>query len=122
MESRRLLNDAQPRPLFLAQFALYVWAPFAVVQSVATGFSAYILLLAPLLLLIAWGLSNEGRWAYWLGIFVSAASLIPVLNDVVHRPGLLLHLDFLGRLAFPLIVIGLLTQPESREYERVWFQ
>ena len=122
MESRRLLNDAQPRPLFLAQFALYVWAPFTVVQSVLSGFSAYVLLLAPLLALMAWGLSNESRWAYWMGIIVSALSLIPVLNDLVHRPSLLLHIDFLGRLAFPLIVIGLLTQPESREYERVWFQ
>jgi len=122
VESRRLLNDAQPRPLFLAQFALYVWAPFTVVQSVLSGFSAYVLLLAPLLALMAWGLSNESRWAYWMGIIVSALSLIPVLNDLVHRPSLLLHIDFLGRLAFPLIVIGLLTQPESREYERVWFQ
>lgn len=122
MESRRLLNDAQPRPLFLAQFALYVWAPFIVVQSVLTGFSAYVLLLAPLALLIGWGLSNESRWAYWMGIVVSAVSLIPVLNDLVHQPGLLLHIDFLGRLAFPLVVIGLLTQPESRDYERVWYQ
>lgn len=121
MESRRFLNDAQPRPLFLAQFALYVWALYAVLQSIATGFSVLVLLFGLVRVLAAWGLSEEGRWAYWLSLIVSAASLVPVLNDVVHRPGLLLHIDVLLLLAFPVIVISLLTHPQSRDFERVWF-
>jgi hypothetical protein len=121
VESRRFLNDAQPRPLFLAQFALYAWAVFAVLQSIFTGFSALVLLFSLVRVLAAWGLSEEGRWAYWLSLIVSALSLVPVLNDVVHRPGLLLHPDFLVLLAFPIIVISLLTHPASRDFERVWF-
>ena len=122
METRRLVNDTQPRALFAAQIALYLWAiypflrmiiegersPWPVVFGIAAAFAAY-------------GISNEGAWAYALALGVAAVSLLPVLDDAVHRPSLLLTPDFLLLLVIPPAILILLRNPSARDYARIWF-
>lgn len=122
METRRLVNDSQPRSLLWAQIALYVWAvypfarmivegepsPWPVVFGLASAFAAY-------------GISNEGKWGYALAIGVAALSLLPVIDDAVHRPALLLKPDFLLLLVVPPMIILLLRNASARDYVRVWF-
>ena len=130
MESRRVTNAALPRGLYLAQLLLYVWAIYAVVWS---GIFAWagddrggVLVLAVLFgfarALAAYGVSNEGKWGYWLALLVCGITVIPTLNDLVHQPSLLLHPDFLVLLALPIAVFFYLLEPSSRDYERTWFR
>lgn len=116
------MNDSQPRSLLWAQIALYVWAvypfarmivegepsPWPVVFGLAAAFAAY-------------GISNEGKWGYALAMGVAVLSLLPVIDDAVHRPVLLLKPDFLLLLVVPPMIILLLRNASARDYVRVWF-
>ena len=71
----------------------------------------------------AYGIANNRRWGYQLG--VASASLELAL--VVILPLLVLGLDelfdlrFLIYILFPVALFCLLIHPESREHQRVWF-
>lgn len=118
----RLLNDSQPRSLLWAQVALYGWALYPFVRMIIEGEpSPWPILFGLASAFAAYGISNEGKWAYVLGLLVAALSLLPVLDDVVHRPTLLLLPDVLLLLAVPPTIILLLRNPSARDYVRVWF-
>jgi len=122
METRRLVNDSQPRSLFWAQVALYVWAAYPFVRMIIEGEpSPWPVLFGLGAAFAAYGISNEGKWAYALGLGVAVLSLLPVIDDAVHRPTLLLMPDFLLLLAVPPTIIVLLRNPSARDYVRVWF-
>lgn len=118
----RLLNDSQPRSLLWAQVTLYVWALYPFVRMIIEGEpSPWPIVFGLAAAVAAYGISNEGKWAYALGLLVAALSLLPVLDDAVHRPTLLLLPDFLLLLAIPPTIILLLRNPSARDYVRVWF-
>lgn len=122
METRRFLNDAQPRPLFLAQFALYAWAFYDVAHSILAGpFSFWTIVFGVFRGLGAYGLSNERVWGYWMAIVVAAVSFLPVITAVVNNPALAWRPDVWVLVAFPAVVLSLLTHPVSRDFERIWF-
>jgi hypothetical protein len=117
MEQRRWLNQSQPQTLQIAVFLLYLNAFF-------TAF--YGGLGSPLgLLLIAanvgagFGIANEQKWGYGLGL---AVAFLPFVLRVLFA-GLD---DILGRdlinLMFEIALVALLLHPQSREYQRVWFK
>ena len=116
------MNDSQPRALFWAQVALYVWAVYPFVRMVIEGeLSPWPVIFGLTAAFAAYGLSNEGKWAYGLAFGVAVLSLAPILDDAVHRPMLLLTPDFLLLLAIPPTIILLLRNPSARDYVRVWF-
>jgi len=64
------------------------------------------------------GVANERRWGYWLGIVLAGISA-------------LLYLLFLAggfvfaiviNLVFTLLLMALFLHPQSREYQRIWFK
>jgi hypothetical protein len=122
METRRLVNDSQPRALVLAQVALYNWAVYPFARTLIEGeISPWPVVFGLASAFAAFGISNEGRWAYWLAMGVGALSLLPVLDDAVHRPSLLLTPDFLLLLVIPPTILLLLRNPSARDYVKVWF-
>lgn len=107
METRRWTNPGLPQTLQIAMFLFYFDAALTalfgglfvvlgivfIVAEVAAGF----------------GLANEKRWGYVLGIAASAVLLVLSLGSPIAV------LIGVARLA-------LLLHPQSREYQRIWFK
>lgn len=118
METRRFTNPSQPQTLQIAVFLLYFRAVFV-------GFLGGLLGGLPLLILIgiglgagAYGIANEKRWGYALGV---AMALAPAgIRVLTGGPGALLAGDPIG-LLFEIALLALLLHPQSKDYQRIWF-
>jgi len=132
MSDRRFLNPAQPQTLQIAVFLLYAEAVFALLSLV----SPPLLLVALVELIIgtkflsvvlvvvgyalgAYGIANEKKWGYILGIVMAVApfalGFYYVGDQIFGAFGLL-------GLLFAIALIALLIHPQSREYQRIWFK
>lgn len=117
METRRWTNPSQPQTLQIAVFLLYFRAFFGLLEGFFAG--------APLFILIgagqavaAYGIANEKRWAYSLGV---ASSFAPAAVRVLFGgPSALLSVNPIT-LLFEIALIALLVHPQSRDYQRIWF-
>jgi hypothetical protein len=111
MSANRWLDRTQPQTLFMAVILLYVNAAFLLLSGlvllpVAVGGVA-----------AGYGIANEKKWGYGLGI---AMAVLPFV----------LQLVFLGNpfatnlinLMFEIALLALLLHPQSREYQRIWFK
>jgi len=119
MEQGRWLNPAQPQTLQIAVFLLYIDAVFAVLT-----FSAMSLITGAAAAAAGWGIANELRWGYWLGVGVSVLALYPYLLAIlVVGPGVILRIP-LATVGFLIAVahFALLVHPQSRSYQKVWFK
>jgi hypothetical protein len=110
MEARRWTNPSQPQTLQIAVFLLYINAFFALL-----GFSPAYLLLAVGGAFGGYGIANERRWGYNLGLLVASLTLALTLFSS-GRVG-----TNLVTLAFEIALIALLLHPQSRDYQRIWF-
>lgn len=120
METRRWTNPSQPQTLYIAVFLLYIDAAFSLLLG---GF------LNPLVLVVAagaiaagFGIANEKKWGYWLGVVVATLNLLPfVLYVGGHGVGAIFSPALLMQALFPVALFALLVHPMSREYQRIWF-
>lgn len=70
----------------------------------------------------AYGIANEFKWGYNLGIALSVLALLPFAYLVwVDGIGELLRIPVLMGLMIPVARFALLVHPESQEYRRIWF-
>jgi hypothetical protein len=119
MASRRFINPAQPQTLLIAVYLLY--------------FNSFLLLLAmlragafPLVYLglaiggaaAAYGIANERKWAYALGI---AMAMLPFAFSFYRYGNPFAGGDLLS-LMFEIALVALLLHPQSRDYQRIWFK
>jgi hypothetical protein len=119
METRRWTNPTQPQTLQIAVYLLYIDAVFSVLFG---GFTNPLGLFIIIGAGAAFGIANEKRWGYWLGVAVAGFSLIPFAYLlVVEGIGIALGFNFLFQLIMPLALFGLLLHQQSREYQRIWF-
>jgi len=112
------VDPSQPQTLQIAVFLLYAQAVMLLV------FGAFLSLVG--LALIAggigagYGIANEQKWGYGLGLAVAAFPFIARIAlgglDDVFATGSIIEL------MFEVALIVLLLHPQSREYERVWFK
>jgi len=122
METRRWTNPTQPQTLQIAVFLLYIEAVFGVLFGQAFSLFPIGLLLVVGQAASGFGIANERKWAYWLGVVVATLGLIPfVLAIVSSGVGAVLSLGFLINLLFPAALFALLVHPMSRDYQRIWF-
>jgi uncharacterized membrane protein (DUF2068 family) len=120
METRRWTNPTQPQTLQIAVYLLYIDAVFSVLFG---------RIMNPLILVVTiaqavagFGIANEKRWGYWLGVATAGFSLIPFAYLLaVEGIGIALGFNFLFQLIMPLALFGLLLHQQSREYQRIWF-
>jgi hypothetical protein len=118
MASRRFLNPAQPQTLVIAVYLLYLNAAFLLFALLVDGS------FPPLLVAIvvggavaAYGISNEFKWAYALGIAMAVLPfLLRFIIDANPLGGDLI------RLMFEIALVALLLHPQSRDYQRIWFK
>jgi len=120
MEARRWTNPSQPRTLQIAVFLLYA---NAVLNVLFLG-----VLFLPVLLLTAgyvaagFGIANDRRWGYWLGVVLAALGLLPYVWFIMDQGvGEVFDLSIMISLVFPVALFALLVHPESREHQRIWF-
>ncbi|MEY2476079.1 MAG: hypothetical protein QOG87_1394 [Actinomycetota bacterium] len=140
METRRWLNQSQPQTLYIAVFLMYMTAAFTLLFGLndAPYFVAYARLTdsasaADLLtnvtrvVVIAgsvaagYGISNERKWGYKLGVAIAALPLVVLLYVCIAYQ--VSPFDFaVLSLMFNVAEFALLVHPQSREYERIWFK
>jgi len=117
MQTRRWVDPSQPQTLQIAVFLLYAQA------AVLLLFGAFLSLLG--LALIAggigagYGIANEQKWGYGLGLAVACFPF--VARMILNGPGDIFTTDIIS-LMFEIALVVLLLHPQSREYERIWFK
>ena len=121
MNTRVWVNPRQPQTLYIAQLLMYFQGGFALVFSVIGGRSLTVLslLIAVGKVVAAFGIANERRWGYVVGVVVAAIPLaILGLLAVTDTPRWL-WADVIG-LLFDIALLALLLHPTSRNYQRYW--
>jgi hypothetical protein len=122
MDGRPMVNPLMPRPLVWAQATLYLWAGYAVLHGVVQGrFETWEVLFGFARVLAAFGIANNARLAYWVGVLTCGVSLLPPIAALVQDPVLAVHPDFVVLLVLPITVLFALLTPAARDYQRVWF-
>jgi hypothetical protein len=120
METRRWTNPSQPQTLYMATFLLYFNAVFGVLfGSIFSpiGFVAVIGAVAA-----GFGIANEKRWGYLLGVAVAILDLVPFLLYILSNGvSSLFDVSLLLAALFPVALFALLVHPMSREYQKIWF-
>lgn len=121
METRRWLNQSQPQTLQIAVFLLYADAVIAVLTG-AIGSPVGLALIAAAVA-AGYGIANERKWGYWLGVGLATFVLIQfaVLFNIGGL-GLLLNGRFLLGLMIAVAKMVLLVHPMSRSYQKIWFK
>ena len=114
-EDRHWFDSSQPQTLQGAVMLCYVLAAFGLLWILL---GAYPLAeIVPLALGAAgYGVANEKRWGYRLGVVVASLNvLIYLYLLVLGFFAIVLNLLFAG------VLLALFLHPQSREYERIWF-
>jgi hypothetical protein len=122
LESRRWFNPSQPQTLQIAVWLLY----FNAVGGLIFG-SVYITLgvFLGLIALVgcgaaAFGIANEQRWGYLLGVSMALLQVLLIVA-VVGILGLFKGVALISFL-FAVALVALLLHPMSRDYQRIWFK
>ena len=122
METRRWPNPSQPQTLQIAVVLLYISAVFGVLL----GQVGFIFPIGVLLVVgeaaAGFGIANDRRWGYVLGVTISVLGLVPFALVLVDDGlGVAFDINLLLALMFPLARFALLVHPTSRNYQRIWF-
>ena len=98
-------------------FLLYISAAFDVIFG---GFlNPIVLAIAAANVAAGYGIANERRWGYWLGVAVTGLALLPFILWALAGG---LSLNLLIQAMFPVAMFALLVHPQSRDYQRIWFR
>lgn len=119
MQTRRWLNDTQPQTLQFAVIMLYFDAFFHLLNTLQAGVLS--LLLVGLLagtVGAAYGIANEQKWGYFLGI---AMAFAPALLRLVFLDSPFAGVGLIS-LMLEVALIAALLHPMSRNYQRIWFK
>ena len=119
-EPTRWINQSQPQTLYMAQILLYI---NAAVTFLFGGFASPL----GLVIIAAWvgaafGIANEKRWGYLLGLAATGLRVLLFVWALLIDFGLLFDIGFLINAVFPVAMLLLLIHPQSREYQRIWFR
>lgn len=114
METRRWINHSLPQTLGNAVVLLYISAAFGLLFG-----GGLILPVAAAQVAAGYGIANEKRWGYQLGVFMA---FFPFVFRFLFNGG---TDAVLGRsllsLMFEIVLIALLLHDQSREHQRIWF-
>ena len=123
------VNPRQPQTLYISQILLYISAVTALLFGASTVIieSLIIEYIVAFLLTIgaavsAWGIANAKKWGYQLGIAAAVAPFV-IRFEIMRRISLgeTLSWNPIG-LMFDLAIIAALLHPESRKYQKIWFE
>jgi hypothetical protein len=127
---RTFVNPRQPQTLYISQILLYITAVGAVLfRSVGEGPVEALPLRYLVVFLMtvgagagAYGIANARRWGYLLGIAAAIAPFI-IRLEIIRRLDIveMLRWNPIG-LLFDVAIIAALLHPESRAYQKQWFE
>ena len=119
MNERRFLNQSQPQTLVIATMLLYINAVFGLLFGMIAVSPILALATVVGLAVGGYGIANEKKWGYAVAVAAAVAQCAMLLlvagAEVIEFP-LIITLLFDGAL------VALLVQPESRDYQRIWFK
>ena len=121
MEPRVWVNRHQPQTLYIAQLLMYFQGGLGLLFAVigARGLTPYALVIAAGKLTAAYGIANEMRWAYKLGVVIAALPILVLLLLAATDDVRWLWADPIG-LLFDIALLALLLHTHSRSYQRYW--
>jgi hypothetical protein len=119
MERRRWLNPTQPQTLQIGVMLLYVNAALTII----TGgiFSLIGIIIAAAEAAGGFGIANERKWGYIVGVAAAILPLAWVVYLLLNGASLAVGFGLIG-LVFQIALVALLLHPQSREYQRIWFK
>jgi len=115
MSANRWLDRTQPQTLYMAVLLLYINSAFAALSGGL--FSPVVLAIAAGGVAAGFGIANEKKWGYGLGLVMA---ILPFLIQLVFL-GNPFATDLIN-LMFEIAMLALLLHPQSREYQRIWFK
>ena len=122
MESRRWLNPTQPQTLQIGVILLYINAALGLLSLIIGGAAGLLgIAIIAAEILGAYGIANERKWGYIVGLVAAILPLALVVLAIVGGYGSILGLGIIG-LIFQIALVALLLHPQSREYQRIWFK
>ncbi len=118
------MNPAQPQTLVIAVILLYFHAAFLLFLLLVNGAFPW-----PYVALVAggvvagYGIANEKKWGYALGIAMAVLPFVMRFDFVAETIGYVYPFgaDFIS-LMFQIALVALLLHPQSRDYQRLWFK
>jgi hypothetical protein len=114
-EPRRWFDPSQPQTLQGAVMLSYLTAAISLLWIL---FGAYPLVISLGLGVAGYGVANELRWGYWLGIVLAGLSALILLLLIFGSRDYSVAIN----LAFMVVLVALFLHPQSREYQRIWFK
>jgi len=115
-DDRRWFDPSQPQTLQGAVMLCYLTAVFALL-GIVFGLTAQAELIPLALGAAGFGVANEKRWAYRLGVVLAGLNVLLDLY-LLSQGGV----GFILTLLFAVVLLGLFLHSQSREYERIWFR
>jgi hypothetical protein len=112
MPSNRWVDRSQPQTLMMATVVMYINAVLGIGAFLVSLPLAFFLVICPVA--AGWGIANEKKWGYWLGLAINVLAVVYLLL----RPGF----GSVISLLFYIALVALLLHPESRSYRRTWFR
>jgi hypothetical protein len=116
METRRWTNPTQPQTLQIAVFLLYINAVFTALLGGLGSFIGLALVVGGAA--GGFGIANEKRWGYRLGL---AMAFLPFVLRIAFNGVEDIFGGSIVNLMFEIALVALLLHPQSRDYEKIWF-
>jgi hypothetical protein len=114
-EDRRWFDGSQPQTLQGAVMLSYLTAVFGLIGLLLRAYPPADLVMFALGA-AGYGVANEKRWGYRLGVVLAGLN---VLFDLYLLVAGVVGIIF--TLLFAVVLLGLFLHSQSREYERIWF-
>lgn len=118
MASGKWLDRTQPQTLVIATMLLYINAALALLY-LAGGISLYALIVIVGGVAAGFGIANEKKWGFWLGVVVAGVMVALALYATLVLPA---GFSNLLNLVFDVALLALLLHPMTRDYRRTWFR
>lgn len=119
------MNQSQPQTLYIGTILLYLEAVTGVLFGTLLFFYGSWLALAGLVAMAAagYGIANERRWGYMVGVAVAGAAVFAGAAIIaIEGLGVLSNFSFASLLLFAVALFVVLVHPQSRSYQRIWFK
>lgn len=112
MPQTKWLDRTQPPTLINATILLYINAVYGLLFG--AFFSPIGLVLTIGDVLAGWGIANEKKALYWVGVAIATLNVVTLLS---YR-----SFSVVISLLFAIALLALLLHPMSRSYRRTWFR
>jgi uncharacterized membrane protein (DUF2068 family) len=120
VETQRWINQRHPQTLLFATYLLYFDAVFIGILAGLLGRNVVALAIGAASAAAGYGIANDRKWGYWLGVVVSALALVPYALALLSGVNILSGTPI--NLMFAIAQFALLVHPMSRNYQKIWFR